>query len=193
LWLDQAGGLVSAAVREIEVKYRFDDLAALERVLGELGVALSGPVRQDDQAYAERGWVYGQSKIGVAFARLRTQDGCHLFTVKKPLDNEMACLEHETVVADREQMHRAVLAMGFYPTVRIVKTRRTAVLGDVALCVDDVEHAGLFFEVEKVVGAGASALAVQAALDGLARSLGVAMQRVTDTYDSLVRRALAGV
>jgi adenylate cyclase class IV len=42
-------------------------------------------------------------------------------TVKTPLDNEMACAEQETAVADRAQMHQAVLAMGFVPTVRIVK------------------------------------------------------------------------
>jgi adenylate cyclase class 2 len=126
-------------VREIEVKYRLYDLGAIEEILSERGAKLSAPVRQDDQAYAERDWSYGQSKVGVTFARLRTQAGRHLFTVKKPLDNEMACLEHETVVADREQMHRAILAMGFRPTVRIVKTRRTAVLGDVSLCVRDGE------------------------------------------------------
>jgi adenylate cyclase, class 2 len=189
-----AGGCVSEAVREIEVKYRLDDAGAIEEVLRNRGAVLSAPVHQDDQAYAERDWSYGQSKIGVTFARLRTQGGQHLFTVKTPIDNEMACLEHETVVADRDQMHCAILAMGFRPTVRIVKTRRKAALGGVSVCVDDVQHAGLFFEIEKVVRPGASALAVQAELDGLARSLGLglAMQRVTDTYDSLVREALAG-
>jgi hypothetical protein len=77
----------------------------------------------------------------VTFARLRTQGGRHLFTVKRPLDNEMACVEHETEVTDRVAMHQAVLAMGFVPTVRIVKVRRTAVIGDVVVCVDDVEAA----------------------------------------------------
>jgi adenylate cyclase, class 2 len=123
----------------------------------------------------------------VTFARLRTQGGRHLFTVKRPLDNEMACLEHETEVADRAAMHQAVLAMGFVPTTRIVKTRRTAAIGDIGVCVDAVEQAGLFLEMEKLVGAGSAALAVQAELDGIALSLGVPMQRVSDTYDSLVR------
>ncbi len=96
------------------------------------------------------------SKVGVAFARLRTQDGRHLFTLKKPLDNEMACLEDETEVADRDEMHRAILAMGCHPTVRIVKTRRTATSDELSLCLDKVEHAGVFLEVEKVVGPGES-------------------------------------
>jgi adenylate cyclase, class 2 len=189
---EMAGGSVPEAAREIEVKYRLYDADAIEQVLKDRGAVLSAPVRQDDQAYAERDWSYGQSKLGVTFARLRTSGGRHLFTVKRPLDNEMACIEHETIVSDRDQMHCAILAMGFRPTVRIVKTRRTAALGDVSLCVDDVEHAGLFLEVEKVVTPDASALAVQAELDRLAQSLGVAMRRVTDTYDSLVRGALAG-
>ena len=183
---------MSGGLREIEVKYRLFDLAGLERALAVRGVSLSPAVVQDDQAYAPAGWSYGQPKAGVSFARLRTQDGGHVFTVKTPLANEMACAEHETAVADREQMHEAVLAMGFVPTMRIVKARRSARVGELAVCVDEVQHAGLFFEVEKVVAAGGSALAVQEVLDGFARSLGVAMDRVTDTYDSLVRLALAG-
>jgi adenylate cyclase, class 2 len=79
--------------REIEVKYRVDDLAGLEAELHRRGVTLSLPVHQDDQAYAQDGWRYGLSKLGVAFARLRTQNGHHLFTLKRPTDNELACLE----------------------------------------------------------------------------------------------------
>ncbi|MFC0530246.1 class IV adenylate cyclase [Phytohabitans kaempferiae] len=177
--------------REIEVKYRVFDLAALEAALRVRGAVLSRPVHQDDQAYAQQGWRYGMSKLGVAFARLRTQDSRHLFTLKRPVDNEMACLEFETEVADREQMHEAIQQMGFYPTVRIVKTRRTAHLGDLALCVDEVEHAGTFFEVEKVIGPGQPGRAVQADLHTFAGSLGVELERTTDTYDSLVRAALS--
>jgi adenylate cyclase, class 2 len=109
-------------VQEVEVKYRILDVEALTAALTARHVSLSAPVRQDDQAYAPIGWQYGQHKVNVPFARLRTQNGRHLFTVKKPLANEMACLEHESEIADRDQMHAALTAMGFYPTVRIVKT-----------------------------------------------------------------------
>jgi adenylate cyclase class 2 len=180
-------------VREIEVKYRVHDLAELCAALDSHGLALSTPIHQDDQAYAQDGWRYGMSKLGVAFARLRTQDGRHLFTLKRPVDNELSCLEYETEVADREQMHQAIMQMGFYPTVRIVKTRRTARHGDLSLCLDEVQHVGVFLEVEKVIGPGRSGLEVQAELDAFARSLGVALTRTPDTYDSLVRAALTGV
>ncbi len=177
--------------QEIEVKYRVGDLGALENALAERGAILSAPARQDDQAYAEDGWTYAQPKIGRTFARLRTQDGRHLFTVKRPLNNAMACLEHETEVADREQMHQAVLSMGFYPTVRIVKTRRTGRLDDVTICVDEVEHVGVFVEFERTAPSQEDGSAVQAELDALARSLGVALARTSETYDSLVRAAPA--
>jgi adenylate cyclase, class 2 len=178
-------------VQEIETKYRLGDPQGLMRVLAERGVRLSEPVVQDDQAYAQPGWQYGEPKVGVAFARLRTEAGRHVFTLKKPVDNEMACVEHETEITDREQMHRALVEMGFNPTVRIVKSRRGCTLHDVAVCVDEVEHAGWFVEFEKVVGPGQSGTQIQAELDRLARSLGVELERVTDTYDSLVRAAVA--
>lgn len=179
-------------VREIEVKYRVPDPTGLIAALRGRALDLSAPVHQDDQAYAQDGWRYGMTKLGVAFARLRTQDGRHLFTLKRPTDNEMACLEFETEVADRRQMHEAILQMGFYPTVRIVKVRRTARLGDLSLCLDEVEHLGAFLELERVVPPGRSGTAVQAELDLFARSLGIELGRTTDTYDSLVRVALAG-
>ena len=163
--------------------------SAWREALAGRGISLSDPVGQDDQAYAPGWWDYGQSKLGVPFARLRTQQGRHLFTVKTPLANEQACAEQETLVDDREQMHQALVAMGFRPTVRIVKTRRTARVGVLGLCVDVVEHAGVFLEVELIAPAGRGRLAAQRDLDGFVSGLGVPLRRVMDTYDSLVRAA----
>jgi adenylate cyclase, class 2 len=179
-----------AGVQEVEVKYRVLDVEALAQALAAGGVSLSPAVRQDDQAYAPVGWEYSQPKLNVPFARLRTQDGRHLFTVKKPLDNELACLEHESEIVDREQMHAALISMGFYPTVRIVKVRRTGVAHGLSLCLDEVEQAGVFLEVEQLVPYGESGEAAQHRLDGFVRSLGVPLQRITDTYDSLIHAAM---
>lgn len=172
--------------QEIEVKYRVIEQDALLRALADHGVSLSAPVLQEDQAYAPAWWDYGKPKTGVPFGRLRTVQGTHLFTVKTPQDNEMACLEAETVVADPGQMHQALLQMGFRPTVRIVKQRRTGQAGRWSLCLDDVEDVGPFLEIETVTTADEPGLAVQAQLDAWATGLGVKLERVTDTYDSLV-------
>ena len=143
----------------------------------------AGSTQVDGQGAA---WEYGQSKIGVAFARLRTQEGQHLFTVKKPVAIEQACLEYESEVADRAQMHQAIMLMGFRPTVRIVKTRRTATVDGLGVCVDEVELAGVFMEIERTAGADQPGVVVQAEPDAWARSLGVERERTGDTYDSLV-------
>ncbi|SCG43388.1 adenylate cyclase, class 2 [Micromonospora halophytica] len=180
---------MAAAVREIEVKYRVIDSAALVRALAQRGAVLSEPVRQDDQAYAASDWTYGQSKVGAAFARLRTENGRHTFCVKKPLENELACAEHETEVLARDPMHAAILAMGFYPTTRIVKTRRTTRLDEMSLCLDEVEGLGVFFEIEVMADDDRPAIEVQEDLDGFARSLGAELVRITETYDALVHAA----
>jgi hypothetical protein len=89
------------AVREIELKYRVEDLEALLVALKSLGIELSEPVFQDDQAYAPAGWQFGDSKLGVSFLRLRTVQDRHYFTLKQPAGSAQDCLEFETQVTDR--------------------------------------------------------------------------------------------
>jgi adenylate cyclase class 2 len=179
-------------VREIEVKYRVHDLEALLLALKTRGVTLSDPVHQDDQAYAPQGWAFGDCKLGVSFVRLRTVNGHHTFTLKQPTINVQSCLEHETAVADREAMHHAILQMGYYATVRVAKTRRTANLDGLSLCVDDLEGVGTFLELERLVAEDVSEAAVQAELASFVTGLGTTAERTEETYDSLVRAARTG-
>ncbi len=176
-------------MREIEVKYRVDDLEALLVALKSRGIELGEPVFQDDQAYAPAGRQFGDSKLGVSFLRLRTVAGRDYFALKQPVGNAQACLEYETQVADRYAMHGAVLHMGYRPTVRIVKTRRTATLGTCSLCVDDVEGIGGFLELERLATDDADTQAIQADLAAFADSLGIMATRTEETYDSLVYAA----
>ncbi|GAB3170541.1 class IV adenylate cyclase [Myceligenerans halotolerans] len=174
-------------MREVEVKFRVRDAESLLLALKERGVDLDGGVFQDDQAYAPVGWSYGDDKGGVSFVRLRTVDGRHTFTLKRPAENALSCDEFESVVTDREQMHAAICAMGFVPTVRIAKTRRTGRVGGVAVCVDDVEGLGAFIELERLVPEDVDGEAVQCELADWVVSLGIDAERTTETYDSLVR------
>ncbi|MEU5874180.1 CYTH domain-containing protein [Glycomyces sp. NPDC047369] len=179
--------------REVEVKFQVDSVDTVMAKFHTEEVVWSDPVLQDDQAFAPSDWAYGMSKIGVPFARLRTEGARHLFTVKTPQSNEMDCLEYETAVSDRAAMHAAVIALGFTPTVRIVKKRRTATWdagswGEVTLCLDEVAQIGTFLEIEIVTEDNPAH--VQEWLDRRVRDLGVEGMRVTDTYDTLVRNVL---
>lgn len=176
-------------MREVEVKYRVDDLEALLAALKRRGIELSEPIFQDDQAYAPAGWQFGDSKLGVSFLRLRTVAGRHYFTLKQPADNAQACLEYETQIADRQAMHAAVTRMGYRPTVRIAKTRRVAILDNCSLCVDEIEGLGGFLELERLAADHADTQAVQADLAAFVSSLAIAATRTDQTYDSLVHAA----
>jgi adenylate cyclase class 2 len=178
-------------VREIEVKYHIDDLEALLVALKARGIELSDPLYQDDQAFAPDGWQFGDSKLGISFVRLRTVNGRHYFALKQPGENAQACLEYETEVADRAAMHGAILRMGFYPTVRVAKTRRTATLERCSVCVDDLEGVGGFLELERLAPDDVPAEAIQTELATFVASFGVTAVRTDETYDSLVRAAQA--
>ncbi|WIM95735.1 class IV adenylate cyclase [Actinoplanes oblitus] len=174
---------------EIEVKYRVLDRDGLLKALAAEEIILSPGSYQDDQAYAPTGWQPGQPRIGVTFVRLRTQDGQCTFTTKTPVDNVLACQEHETVVADREAMHHAIMAMGYRPTVRVAKSRRTARVGAYSLCLDEVDGVGTFMEVEAVSAHVEGMAEVQAELSAWVDSLGVDVERTGATYDQLVQSA----
>lgn len=177
-------------MREVEVKYQVPDTEALLVALKTHGIEFAAPVYQDDQAYAPVGWSYGDAKLGVSFVRLRTVADQHTFTLKRPAENALSCDEYETAVADRKQMDHAILAMGFYPTVRIAKVRRMAALDGLVLCVDEVEGLGAFLELERMVPAEVSGEDVQAEMVAFVASLDVEAERTAETYDSLVRTAL---
>ena len=178
-------------MREVEVKYRVSDREALHVALKERGIKLGVPIYQDDQAYAPNGWQFGDNKLGVSFLRLRTVNGRHTFTLKQPTINALSCLEHESEVTDRKQMHQAIMQMGFYPTVRVAKTRQNAEFDGISLCVDDLEGVGTFLELERMVPEGVSESAVQDELAAFVASLGTTAERTAESYDSLVRAAQA--
>ncbi|MBL7488408.1 CYTH domain-containing protein [Frankia sp. AgB1.9] len=176
-------------MREVEVKFEVVDLDALLVALKSRYVELGDLVFQDDQAFAPLGWSFGDSKLGVSFLRLRTVNGRHWFALKQPGVNAQDCLEYETEVADRRQMHEAILRMGYWATVRVAKSRRTGRHGEVSLCLDEVEGVGTFLELERMVPDDEPATAVQDELAAFVASLGIDAVRTSETYDSLVRAA----
>lgn len=176
-------------MREIEVKYRISDYTKTVLALQCKGVQLGEPIIQDDQAYAPNSWLYGDSTLGVSFARLRTVSDVHTFTIKRPIENSLSCEEYETIVSDRTQMHAALLTMGYYETVRIHKTRRTAFTPLFGICLDQVEGIGPFIELEWCAGTYETANFAQAEMADFVKSLNITAERTDQPYDALVRAA----
>ena len=159
--------------------------------LAERGAAWSAPVLQDDQAFAERDWSFDQPKIGFTFARIRSVDGHHTLTLKVPQANALACLEYETGIDDAAQTAAMLAAMGYRPTVRIRKCRRTALFGDITLCLDEVDGLGVFIEAEMMRAPDADATETQGALRAWLETFQLPIEFTEDGYDTLMATHLA--
>jgi adenylate cyclase class 2 len=181
-------------VREVELKYAID-AGAVPEILATIAAASVqwGPeVHQDDQAYAESDWGFGQPKTGRKFARLRTENGRHWCTIKIPQSSETDCLETEWAVPDRALADRRLRSDGFRPTLRIIKTRRTARWGPVTLCLDTVQGLGCFLEAEILVDDDQDGPDLQAQLRHRLSTLDIALTPVAETYDTLLHRHTLG-
>jgi adenylate cyclase class 2 len=179
----------AAPLVEIEVRLRLESGPSVLAALEELDLIFDDAVIQDDQAYAPVGWEYTETRIGVTFARLRTVNGRHWFTVKRPITDVRTCIEHESLVLDRQSMHNAILLMGFRPTVRIVKTRRSGRIGELKICLDDVHGLGLFLEMEALARPGDDVTEARQRLEALIEMLPVRAERCFDTYDALIHES----
>ena len=174
---------------EIEVRLRLDHGPSALAALDALGLVLDEGIMQDDQAYAPVGWGYGECRLGITFARLRTAGGQHSFTVKRPITDVRTCIEHECRVSNREAMHDAILLMGFRPTIRIVKTRRSGRLGELSVCLDDVHGLGLFLEMEALARPGDDLAEIRQSLETFIQMLDLPAERCFDTYDALIHES----
>lgn len=178
-------------MREIEIKARVGDKAALIDALKRQNITLGEPVTQRDQVFGPTGETGGGVNT-LPWLRLRTETKndvtTQYFTLKKAVTNQMDSIEHETVVADGAELLAMMPHLGFVPYSDLTKTRAKTRLGDVEICVDRIEELGDFIEVEKLTGEDADYDEVAEELWALLESFGVARaDHVTDGYDVMMR------
>lgn len=144
-------------MREIEIKLRAKNLDAIAAKLESLGCELSEPKTQEDINFVHKDdtkW-FESTDGGWIYPRLRIQDNHPLvFTVKKPLTNEMDCIEHELQIDDRGALEAMMEMFGYRKSVVVKKTRRTCVFKEYTITLDEVDSLGSFIEIERVVDDG---------------------------------------
>jgi adenylate cyclase class 2 len=178
------------ALLEIEVKARVRESDKLLAQLAALGCELSAATVQDDTVYVER---LGDLETYLAngrFVRIRVQDGdTVILTVKKPVragGDVLTKHEHEVTTDSREATADVLQLMGYSPAVRTIKRRRTGHVGDIEVCLDEVEGLGSFIELEKMVEEE-MATRIETELAQFLDSLGITEDdRVTRGYDILM-------
>lgn len=174
-------------MKEIEVKAYLKDEAAVIAKLAELGCTLSAPERQIDTVYTRiPANTIEEYLTNDHFVRIREKsDGKFIFTVKKPVSKEILTkAEHETVVADAQELEQALYLMGYQKANTVSKVRRMVMYKDFEICIDEVENLGAFIEVEKMSDEDADM--VRNDLEIFLESLGVSLKdEVHKGYDML--------
>lgn len=178
-------------MREIEIKARVADKTKLLGVLQSKNVVLSDAVTQHDLVWGVEG-AQGGDKAPWLRIRTETKNGAtrRLFTLKKSVTNQMDSIEHETEVADETELAHIIQHLGFVPYSDSTKTRQTAHMADIEVCIDTVEGLGDFIEVEKLTGEDADYDTVAEELWKVLEEFGIQRaDHVTDGYDVLMRKS----
>ena len=149
-------------MKEIEVKFRVADKQAVIEALQKSGVELGDEYFQDDTSYRPTGYERGQSNINVPFLRIRREAKQTILTMKKPVENQLDRIEHETIIEEGDQMGMIIEDIGFKQDARVKKHRRKTQHKGYEICVDSVEGLGDFIEIEKLVGDDEDGVAAQA-------------------------------
>ena len=144
-------------MREIEIKLKAANLDTVASKLEEFGCGLSEPKTQEDINFVHKDdtkWFEPTSGEWI-YPRLRIEDGVSLtFTVKKPLTNEMDCIEHEIRIDDAEALKAMMGMFGYRQGVTVRKKRRTGTFQNYTITLDEVDRLGSFVEIERVVDDG---------------------------------------
>ena len=182
-------------MREIEIKARLDNVASIVVAIAGQGGRLTKPVTQRDRVYGLPGTA-GASENNDPWLRIRTQTAGdsvkYLFTLKKSITNQLDSIEYETEVSNDEELKHIIEQLGFVPYSDLTKTRRTAKLGDIEVCVDHIDQLGDFIELEKLTDEDLVYDDVVQELWSILDSLGVSKSHeLTDGYDVLMNKHLA--
>jgi adenylate cyclase, class 2 len=172
-------------MKEIEVKAKIMDKKVLVQKLAALGCRLSEPSRQKDRIFVPNGLTVPVPN-GTSVLRIREQDGKQIFTFKRPLTNQLDCIERELGIDGAEALAEIFGLLGFYESSRVSKQRQKGKYKDLEICVDTVEELGNYIEVEKL-SEDADSEKVQRELFEFLKTLGVREEdRVHDGYDVLM-------
>ncbi len=177
-------------MREIEVKARIASSEKIIKALQGSGVKVSEPVTQYDEVFGLAG-ASGEGDNTDPWLRIRTERKNDMetiiYTLKKSVSSQLDSIEHETTVEDADELRQIILHSGFEPYVTVNKTRRKAQIGDIEICIDQIENIGEFVEAEKLTDENADVDAVRDELWQLLETYSVTRSdELSDGYDTMV-------
>ncbi|HJW08472.1 MAG TPA: class IV adenylate cyclase [Holophagaceae bacterium] len=132
---------------ETELKLRIPATEPLKSMLAALGFMERIPAQREESVLWDRG---GELRASGSALRVRRYAGGVRLTWKGPRqpDPELKIRpERETAVADGDELEAILRALGFEPTLRMVKTRAVWEREELEACLDETPF-GCFLELE---------------------------------------------
>ncbi len=174
-------------MKEVEVKAQVKNLSAIKEACQKLGARWSLSCLQQDVLFLHSELEFKDIQKDTPVLRIRTQGERVYLTLKKRSGTALVKIEEEMVVSDAMTAERILTHMGYHEVLRLSKKREEGVLGDITICLDEVEGLGAFIEVEKLIAEDADSVAPQQELWNFLQSLGLSeADRVFQGYDTLV-------
>ncbi|XLQ19715.1 MAG: class IV adenylate cyclase [Candidatus Moraniibacteriota bacterium] len=137
-------------MNEVEVKAKVSNFTEIQSKLVKLGCTFSEPLIQKDRIYLPNGIEFPDKTKGTLFLRIRNSNGKNILTLKKQLDTEFECIEHELIIDNPEQANEMAMLLGFHEVLYVSKKRITCKYNDMEICFDEIDELGSFIEVEKM-------------------------------------------
>lgn len=172
-------------MREIELKFKVDNLDVLINKLKEEQCEISAVKMQNDTIYVQN-LDDTESKEGSVWLRVRKENDKIELNYKKQSKKKMESEEIEFEVSSYELANQFLKALGYLPWVEVNKKRRYSKYKEYNICIDEVERLGSFIELEILVDKD-NKENYELALLEVAKKLGINPdKRINSHYDTMI-------
>ncbi len=172
-------------MREIELKFKIDNMADLVKRLEDLGCKISNYKIQNDTIYVAD-LNNTESVKDSVWLRVRKVDDLVELNYKKQSAKKSESEEIEFQVSDYEKANSFLAALGYKEWVRVNKKRRTTKYQEINICLDEVEQLGFFVELEYLVQ-NSDKKNYEEELINIATSLGIKVENIVNShYDTMI-------
>ena len=172
-------------MREIELKFKVDNLEELINKLKEEQCEISSIKLQNDTIYVQN-LDDTESKEDSVWLRVRKENDKIELNYKKQSKKKMESEEIEFEVSSYELANQFLKALGYLPWVEVNKKRRYSNYKEYNICIDEVEKLGSFVELEILVDKD-NKEDYELALLEVAKKLGINPdKRINSHYDTMI-------
>lgn len=172
-------------MREIELKFKVENLNDIITFLEKNNCELSSVMKQNDTIYVQD-LNDVESKEGSIWLRVRKTNDVVELNYKKQSAKKMESEEIEFEVDSYEKANAFLKALGFKEWVQVNKKRRYSKYKDYNICIDEVERLGSFIEIELLVKEQDD-INYEEQLLTVAKEMGIdANNRINSHYDTMI-------